>query len=279
MQPNQPSNYPSNYAYGQQPTPGASPFVDPTAGGGSALKVRNLEGRTVVFVPKSYNPSATDPSGKPRPSILTDVLVVDGPELLFGDNAEQHTPPTHRVSVPYFATGVILGNSEIVKALAPNINAVVLGVVVRGTQGNRPFLLNRIEPDSPARQTAANVWSARTLGTFANPEPIPLAPTPAPMPQQPTPAMGGYGAPNAVPAVQQQGYAYGQAATTGGVGGVGQLPATYGQPAFQQPQAAAYAAPPNWDPAVWQTLAPAAQQQILATLPAQPVVPAGGTGF
>lgn len=264
MQP-QNTNYPNANAYGAgQPT---QAFADPTMGAGSALKIRNLEGRTVVFVPTSYNPTAKgmNPTDPPRPTVSADCLVLDGGTLNFGDNATTGQSFTQRVAVPYYATGLLIGNSEIVRALVDHVGkGIVLGRVVRGTQGNRPWLLEKLAADDPARELAAQVWSARTLGTFINPTPTPLMPQSAPVGQH-------------APAAAQS-YAYPQASP----------PTTYGQPSAapnayvpSQPAGAGNACPPGWQPAVWATLPPVQQQQVLQGMQAQqqPVGPTPGTGM
>ena len=53
------------------------PFDDPSGGGSIAPRARHLIGRTVVYIPKSYDPNATF-EGQPRPNVITDMIVVDG---------------------------------------------------------------------------------------------------------------------------------------------------------------------------------------------------------
>ena len=263
MQPN--PNYPSNQAYGQgvQQPPAGAQFADPTAAFGSPVKVRHLEGRHCVFVPVGYNPAAKgmNPTDPPRPTVTADVLVLDGGPMEFGDDLQKNLPNTQKVTVPYFASGLLIGNQEIVKALVESVGkAIVLGRVVRGTQGNRPYLLERVDPTSPVRELAAQVWSARTMGTFVNPEPVALATTP-PFAQTVTPAS------------VAAGYAYPQASP----------PQSYGQPSAApsayaaQPQPASDC-PPGWDPAVWATLSPQQREQIRPTTAAAPG-PNSPTGF
>jgi hypothetical protein len=274
VQPQQNTNYPSNSTYGaSQPAtpPAGAQFADPAAGGGSAVKVRHLEGRTCIFVPTGYNPTAKgmNPTDPPRPAITCDVLVLDGPEMLFGDNAQTQTPYTQKVATPYYVAGMLTSNSEIVRALTPSVGReIVLGRVVRGTQGNKPFLIERLEATDPRRELAAQVWTTRTLGTFVNPTPEQL------------------GVPGAQPMQQQapaQGYAYPQA---------GAAPQRYGQPsqapgAYVPSQApAADPAPNGWAQDVWNTLPSAQRDAIRQAVAAQQgttapaaVSTAGPTGF
>jgi hypothetical protein len=241
------TNYPSNSAYGaNQPT--ASQFADPATGGGSAVRIRHLEGRTCIFVPTGYNPSAQgmNPTDPPRPAITCDVLVLDGGEMFFGDNIQTHTPYTQKVATPYYVAGMLTSNSEIVRALTPSVGReIVLGRVVRGQRGNKPYLIERLEATDPRRELAAQVWTARTLGTFVNPTPEQL------------------GVPAGQPAQQQvpaQGYAYPQAGAT---------PQTYGQPSqapnVHVPQGQpALQTPPGWNPEAWASLPDAQRAAILA---------------
>lgn len=286
VQPNQYQNYPSNTAYGQPTSQPAqaqqAQFADPQAGGGSALKVRHLEGRHCIFVPTGYNPTAKgmNPTDPPRPTVTADVVVLDGGELYFGDNAANHTPMTQKVTVPFYAPGLLIGNSEIVRALVDSVGRqIVLGKVVKGTQGNRPFLLERLEANDPARELAAQVWQARSLGSFVNPTPVPLMPqgAPAGQPAQYAQAMS-FNAPANAP--QARGYAYPQGAPGQPVqyGQPSQAPAAYApaqgapvghQPMVQQVQTpAASDVPPGWNLEAWNGL-PEAQRNAIRAAQAQ----------
>jgi hypothetical protein len=291
--PQQNTNYPSNQAYGAgQPSQAqAAGFADPQAMGGSPVKVRHLEGRHVVIVPVGYNPTAKgmNPTDPPRPTITADVLVLDGGEMQFGDNLSNRTPCTLKVQTPYYATGLLIGNSEIVRALVGSVGKeIVLGRVVKGTQGNCPFLIERLDPSDPIRELAARVWTSRVQGQFVNPSPEPIMPQqqygPPPQAQYPPQVPQGYGYPPGTPQMP-----YGQPS---------QAPSAYvpqAAPPLQQvyaqaqsqpaPAAAGIPCPPGWNPETWAGLPEAQRQQIAAaqaqqygqTAPAAGM--AGPTGF
>lgn len=247
MQPNYPA------------APAANPFADPSLGGaGGGLKIRDLEGRTVVMIPTAYDPTAKGIPTRDNPNptqeqITADVFVLDGGPVRYGSNLQQGTPDLYEVATPYYATGVLVSNVNIVRALKPHVGGgIVLGRIERGItkqQGNsRPWNLSpltdtmpehvqrqqgvtpdQVARDRQARQAAADLWSARTMGSFVNPQPTELRPVPTPaIPQSWTPA-----------------------------------------PQYQMsaPAPAGPAMPANWNPTVWAQLSPEQQAQIAASQP------------
>lgn len=264
MQPNQ---------YQQAAPAMASPFVDPSVGGGLGLKVRDLENRIVIMIPTAYNPSAPAlEQGKTQEQIIADVFVISGPSpLRFGSNITTGMPDTHSVAVPYYATGVMLSHVNIVRALKPHVGTgIVLGRVERGTtqtRGNsRPWNLQpladslspaqaqgmgipaeRIESDRMERAHAGALWAERTVGTFVNPTPISLLAQQPAQYQQPAQAQQW---------AQQQYHA-------------AQQPTQYQQPApVAVPDAAAdIPCPTGWNSTVWAGLSPQNKAQIAASRP------------
>lgn len=130
-------------------------FSDPATGGegGAPLKIREIEGRAcgirpVKFVPAT--PGAMFMGAPQSDSIVIDVLVLDGAvPLQYGESrANDGTggPPVYALdALPAEIKGVISNNSEVVKACKAILDSAPGNVipcrVVRGTQGNRPFLL------------------------------------------------------------------------------------------------------------------------------------------
>lgn len=130
-------------------------FSDPSTGGegGAPLKIREIEGRAcgirpVKFVPAT--PGAMFMGAPQSDSIVIDVLVLDGAvPLQYGESrANDGTggPAVYALdALPAEVKGVISNNSEVVKACKAILDSAPGNVipcrVVRGTQGNRPFLL------------------------------------------------------------------------------------------------------------------------------------------
>lgn len=152
-----PAGYAPQGAFGipQPPPPaGFTPpqFVEPPrmGEGGAPLKIRELEGRACGIRPTGFTPA--NPAIKDdRDKIIFDVLVLDGPTPLeygasqgFQDNPAG--PPCYALdSLPAEIKGVVNGNWEIVKACKAILDVAPGNVipcrVVRGTQGNRPYML------------------------------------------------------------------------------------------------------------------------------------------
>lgn len=287
--------------YGQ-PQPPAAPqaptFLTPSAGGNAGPLPRHLVGRTVICIPRSYDPNAQF-QGQSRPSMTLDVIVLDGGPVEYGDNRDRdvskQTPNTHRSAVPARFNGVMWNSGVIIDKVRLGLSQLgqppqpTLGVIEQGTQGNRPYFIvdpnkhvdGSARPDGAQRVALAEqVYTAIEQGQFVNPTPevIWTAPNQAPpaapqftAPQYPNMAQAGYGAPwpqsappqSAPPAQYQPQYPSVQ-------------PGPQGAPAGP-PAGAALPAPPNWDPNAWATLAPGQQQAVYASMqaPAAQVPPPG----
>lgn len=268
-------------------------FSDPsTGGGGFAPRIRHLTNRTVIIEPLRVDETAMGPMvngvAAPRPCAYAHVTVVDGGPIEFGNeivSMREVKPNTHRVTAPYRITDMMISNSEIVRSIRDALGGrqgLLVGVVVEGNKGNRPFLLTKTWQDvdkndrpeitrapsvngqpgevinDPRRLAARAVWDRYKAGQLVNamPELLPVV------------AGGGYGA-------YAPSQPYGQPQQFG-------VPATYNQPppaaapvdpayaawlASQQPAAPAQGAPPapaGWDPAVWAGFTPEQRQSILA---------------
>lgn len=263
-------------------------FANPRVGGGDPEpRIRHLNGRTVIIEPLRIDENAkgmADASGVAavRPALYAHVTVVDGGPIAFGNEVKggsEIKPNDRQVSVPYRINNMIITNTWIVNAcrdaLPPIGNGLVLGVIVRGTQGNNPFLLNECEkhtdgsprPDGAQRREAARqLWNAIKAGQFANPTPVLLQPVAgsAYAAANPYAAPQGYGQPvnpvSTVPAApqpapyveqypgqHQQAQAMNAAAIASGTqpAPVASLP-----PGFDVTQC-----PPGWDAGQWQAFA------------------------
>lgn len=292
MQPGQYSYPPQGYGQPQQyqqpqmapqfqpPAPGVTPapaavgepnFVDPRTGGTLAPKARDLTGRTIIMLPLSVDESSVY-QGAPRPSARFDLVVVDGGVIEFGSDLQQGRPNTHRASTPAYFRGVVSGNSGFVQQVRENAgrNALVVGVVERGSKGNMPYLIaptgrtldGNDRPDGDARRAeAVRVWGMVQSGQLAPTTPELIAPAGMPAP----------GSVSYAPAPQ---YAPQQP----------QWPAQYQQPQHataapqapvQQAPAQGYPPPPNWDPGMWGNFSPEQQLQILGQQHQQTPPPGG----
>lgn len=262
------------------PTMGTIPgFAEPTMGtGGMPLKIREIEGRACVVYPVRHNAAKSGAMkfGVPESdSVTINVLVLDGPApLQFGESrANDGTggPPVYQVdTLPAMIEGVITNNSEIVKAVKGCLDAgrgdVIPCRVVRGTQGNRPFLLTQLggELDPQAanheqvRAFMMSVLTAIARKEFVNPVPREINGGPrklqttnaaAPAPAAQYPPQPAYAPP------------------------AGQVVYPPAQPAAA---AVATAAPlPGWDPGAWLALTPEERAQAVAQQ--VPPIPPGWT--
>lgn len=299
------------------PTGGAAlPAVPPplaTGGGnagGSWPKMRHLQGCTLIFVPLRVDEERTvvvNRNGvkavEPQPEAYFHLIVVDSPtgKIQYGDSLDESDPkplaweratPCLFTNVNDYGWGPV---SEVRNALAAGEPARV-GVVERGTQGNKPYLITKPDkmvggadrPDGDARfQRAAQVWNQAFAAlngnpaAFNNPTPRALLAPPAAAPQQvaygqpgaypqPTPAQqyappAGYPAgPGAAPLAQSPYMPQGYATPNTGAG----VPQQYAPQPAQSPMSAPPAAyppgygqyaPPQQPTAFAQAAAPAVQ--------------------
>lgn len=297
--------------FAQQAAPSFDDAEDPSAFGGLFARPRHLEGRVVVYIPKRVdnNAKGIDGSAKSTPNIHGDLLVIDGPSpLLFGDKLASggaiERPCTHSVTVPAFFANVIVGEQEVSKALAravpPMGNGLMVGVIVRGTKGNRPYLLQTLENDDPRRAFARQVYEAWRNKQWTPPEFVEIAPTPGSAAQQ-MPGAGQWSQPQSMGGQVQQ---WQQQPQTVASGGQMAQPAQWQQAQpFGQQQPAQQAQPtdlgqggfgseqwrqpaPGWDANQWQMLSDVNKQQVWATVPQsgqqaqqQPANMAQPTGF
>lgn len=279
---------------------------DPSGFGGLFARPRHLEGRVVVYIPKraDNNAKGIDGSVKATPNIHGDLLVIDGPSpLLFGDKLASggavERPCTHSVTVPAFFANVIVGEQEVSKALAravpPMGNGLMVGVIVRGTKGNRPYLLQTLENDDPRRAFARQVYEAWRNKQWTPPEFVEIAPTPGSMAQGQTQnvSAGQWSQPQSMGGQVQQWQQQPQtaaSATQGAAPGQWGQPQQFGQQQQAQPAQQGFAGQPSadlgqggfgsepwrqpapgWDPNQWQMLPDVNKQQVWATVPSAPI--------
>jgi hypothetical protein len=220
------------------PAAQGDPFASiPVTGGGGLPGARHLEGRVVIIRPVRVDETTLAFNKKDSaPTVIADIIVVDGGDLVYGDqvnnSGQQLKPPTHRVSTPAMFTGWMDSHAYIVNPCRDMLRAgqpVTVGIIERGTQGNKPYFLTETHTDvdrkprtdpsfAQRRQNAIDLWNAFQTGEWKPPTPVELNPTPVA-------AQGGW--------VQT---------------GVGPAPVSaatpWGQPAQAQP--VAQAAPAGW---------------------------------
>jgi hypothetical protein len=155
-------------------------LIDPSGGQGGgdwAPNVRHLMGGeyAVLILPRSFDPNNQGPGGGVKPQITYDFVIVNVgrngetlPPVEFGDNqsrnySEQRPNCFRLTGFPAEFSGARSTNQEIVKELAPHVGsgALVAARVVQGTQGNRPPLLQKLDPNDPARAALVQAWTQR----------------------------------------------------------------------------------------------------------------------
>jgi hypothetical protein len=219
-----PAPPPPAAGYGQYAPPmggQALPTQAPTlgqsgrTGGATAPAPRHLVGRTVIFEPIRIDDTTTakDNAGNmvSRPTAHYHLTVVDGGPLQYGDNRDHDVTKQHgmtfEVQTPCRFTNVSSDRFGIVNEVRDAIargDMASVGVIVQGTQGNRPFLVTKPgrdldgkdRPDGDQRfAAAADLWNkifAKDLSW--NPQPRSLVAPPSQAPQQvsyqPQPAQG-----------------------------------------------------------------------------------------
>lgn len=211
------------------PAAQTDPFAPiPATAGGGLPGARHLEGRVVIIRPVRVDETTLGFDKKtPAPTVFADIIVVDGGDLVYGDQVnnggQQLKPPTHRVSTPAMFRGWADSHAYIVNPLRDMLRAgqpVTVGIIERGTQGNRPYFLTETHTDvnrqprtdpqfAQRRQQAIDLWNAFQTGQWTPPTPVelnPMAPAasvsagawgqPAPVPAQPAQASApaGWGA-------------------------------------------------------------------------------------
>lgn len=275
---------PQQPQYTPQSQPGApmdafdDPFSDPRGGGSAGPKARNLVGCVVIYQPVAPidENNRYDEKSAPRPQATVDLVVVSAPTpmITYGDSQDRDVskqrPATHQIAVPCVFRSVYENGSELVKAFrtawddrqSGRSQGVIVGRIVQGTKGNRPYLIEKIPVGDPDRNRAIEIWRAVQSGQFVNPTPVELVQgTGLPMaPQQVPNPYAGYAqaAQQGVTPIQ---HAAAQPTYT--------YQATYAQPNAPQsapPSQANPDAPPGFDPNTWAQLPDAARQSILAQL-------------
>lgn len=200
-----PPQYAPNPNVPQQPQQQSAPpapqsavelgFSDPS-GGVANPTARHLDGRTIVIVPKRVDEQAKY-QGQDRPTAYFDLYVVDGPPIMYGDSEDRANPRpfTHTITAPAYFGDAMSGNVLFVNEVRSKLDAagrptgMALGVVQRGTRGNKPWLLTRCEKDvdgndradgEARRQAAQRLVFAHRSGEWQPPRATPLAQAQAP---------------------------------------------------------------------------------------------------
>jgi hypothetical protein len=294
-----------------------NPFSSPAAPGAPepAPRPRDLVGCLVAYSPREFTPAGAPGNtegydkGDPHDRVTADLIVLDtnGQAIAFGGFPEVDAKPRpHHLTVigPARFDGVWIGNSTIVKALAPNgqplIGQLILGRIVRSEFGRKPFNLDAVD-GTPLMQRAIEIYTNLAAGqlqynqpqpipgvqppTKANPAGLPMPPansvsygyapaaaTPVPMPPvAPAPVMPPI--PQAPPAP------VGPEAT---LAAAGFAPIPVAPPVPQPPVAPAngtgwgianpiqqgHLTAQGWTVETWASLLPQQQAQVLATVPA-----------
>lgn len=259
---------PQQQYYGQpapQQTQGASlPAVPPPVptlaqggGGGAWPKMRNMVDRLIIVEPIRVDETATDPKGKPRPEAYFNLTVCNGGPLRYGDSEDEDKPRahTHEVDTPYRWSNVnsySYGFVQAVRDALQNGERARVGIVQRGTMGNKPYLITKPSTDvlGNARPNGdalfaegmaiwTKVWNSLHPGgePWVNPTPRSLVvapPTPQPQVSYGPPAPGAQYNPYA----PQGQYVTPYAAANPGHGpyGDGPGPGYQQQPAYAPPQ-------------------------------------------
>lgn len=186
-------------------------MVDATAPGAGDFKktpqIRNLRGRVVALVATGYDPNRfpadpNNPNSRTEAVIFTTHIFEPG-DVVFGEDKQKDTPPTHKITGPTYVTECASSNQEIVRQLKDRINPqapiALVGVVERGTPKNPnhspPYRIMPLAPDDPRRTLIGQYWTAYQQGQIAEavPEELPAAPQ-----------SGGYVQQGANPAFQPQ---------------------------------------------------------------------------
>lgn len=182
----------------QQHNAQVDPFAPvPATFGGGLPGARHLEGRVVIIQPIRVDETTLGFDKKtPAPTLFADIIVVDGGPLTYGDTTnnagQQLTPPTHRVETPARFTGWMDSHQYIVGPCRDLLRAgtpITVGIIERGTQGNRPYFLTETHTDvnrqprtdpsfARRRQMAIDVFNAYQIGQWTPPTPIELNPQP-----------------------------------------------------------------------------------------------------
>src|SRR6188768_2172275 len=148
------------YAQPAAPTQGAAlPAVPPpppqlsTGGSGGAWpKMRNMVGRLIIVEPIRVDENATDDKGKSRPEAYFHLTVCNGGPMKYGDSEDEDSPrpATHETDVPCRFTNVNSYSWGFVSAVRDALATGEpgrIGVVQRGTRGNKPYLITKPSTD------------------------------------------------------------------------------------------------------------------------------------
>lgn len=248
------------------PAQGASlPAVPPPVptlaqggGGGAWPKMRNMVDRLIIVEPIRVDEDAVNPkTGAKRAEAYFNLTVCNGGPLRYGDSEDEDKPRahTHEVDTPYRWTNVnsySYGFVQAVRDALQNGERARVGVVQRGTMGNKPYLITKPSTDVHGNDRPngdalfaegmaiwTRIWNSLHPGgePWINPTPRSLVaapPTPQPQVSYGQPAPGAQYNPYA----PQGQYATPYAAANPGHGpyGDGPGPGYQPQPTYSPPQ-------------------------------------------
>lgn len=257
-------------------------FEEPSVGG-SGIAIRHLANKTCVVLCTGYDPNA-EYEGESKPCITIDALVLDEGQMPFGGSAKigQETPDDQTVKTPYYATGIMTSNGNIVRALRDKAGTgrLTIGRFARSLVGRRPWNLERLDAKDPNTASwnsyGEQMWVSLQNGTFTNPVPVEVFAQPSAAPQT------FFTQPSAAPAVAQPtGYvpAVAAPAASGPVrpdavpeslwnamDGATRLAVVAASASPLTTQPATSPAPPGVDQAKWDGMTPEEQRQLAALL-------------
>lgn len=153
--------------------------VDARGGGDALPALRNIEGRTIIMIPKSHTTQEPKYQGQPGEvveSITVQLHVLDGGDLIYGDSQDKMNPRphTHRISTPCVFEGVrITDRKAILDELRPFVGTGT-GPQGRIVKGVRAYLFAGLKPDDPVRGLLQQHVDACNQGRFVNPAPVKL---------------------------------------------------------------------------------------------------------
>lgn len=184
----------------QMMAPGGAPqpvLMDPSVGGEPGPSIAELDGRCCLFIPRTIRRNQPDKynPGQFKDEIITDIVVLDGPNLYYGAAPKANPPrpqPTHVTAVPAAFLNRIVNGVNVVGALERAVGTgAVVGVVRQGqgTKGSPPWNINAVDGSDPRRQLAVAYLNGQLQlhqGTEMNPTPQ-LPPNPYGQPAQQVP--------------------------------------------------------------------------------------------
>jgi hypothetical protein len=158
---------------------------DPDIAGGDdfGLRIRHLNGRTVCVIVESFDPNAVYRE-EVKPQVRLNVLVIDGPPIVFGGDITKGIQDSKRIDAPCYAEGVLSSHNNIVRVLKGKAatGRWTVGRISRGVSNNpknqAPWNFVMLDPknagDVALRQRGEQMLAALLGGSFQNPVAVDL---------------------------------------------------------------------------------------------------------